>query len=443
MSEKLIKALGDQVEQLGEQLDVSVKNAEKNINKNVDDKIKGVKDELTIEVKAAKDEATKAVTEVKANEEEISGVKGKLQSIEVKFDELDKKLNTSRIFQQEEQKGVSFGEALAKEVEAKQEEIALFADGRSKRLELILKDINKKAVADFSAANLTGSTNWGAQARQGIIMAPNVGTHVRQLLPVSPAGPGTDYYFMRENGAGEGSIAFTAEKGATAATTQATGLKPQFDLDLVEASVKFETLAGWMAISRRAMKNIPGLMSFLNRRVPEKMMDAEDAAILYGNGTSPNIKGILTSGNYVAGSAAGATVLVEKIINDLSTFEDTYRRNATGIAMRPADYYTFFKNKSAGSGEYDLPQGVVFVNGVLYILGIPVAKVHALNANDYVIGDWNNGAELLIQESMRIEFFEQDGTNVRTNQVTLRVEETVALPVYGPDYFMLGDSAAA
>jgi HK97 family phage major capsid protein len=182
---------------------------------------------------------------------------------------------------------------------------------------------------------------------------------------------------------------------------------------------------------------------FLKRRVHEKLMDVEDAQILYGDGTSPNIKGILTAGNFTAGSGVGATALVEKIITDLSTFEDTYKRIATGIAMRPADYYGFFLKKASGSGEYDLPQGVNFVNGVLYILGVPVAKTTALTANDYIVGDFQNGAELLVQESMRIEFFEQDGTNVRTNQVTLRVEETIALPVSGSDYFLKGSSALA
>ena len=424
-------------------MEISVKNAETNINRNVDEKIKNVKSELSGEITATKEETTKVVESVKGIDDDLSKVKGQLQTLQVKADETDKRITSSKFFQQEEQKGVSFSEALTKAVEEKTGEILEFSKGHSKRVVLELKDINKKAVADLSTGNLSGTTNWGAQARAGIVMAPNTRTHIRNLIPVSPAGPGTDFYFMRENGTGEGSIAFTSEKKAAAATTQATGLKPQFDLDLIESSVKFETLAGWMPISRKAMNNIPGLMSFLNRRVPEKLMDAEDQGILYGDGNSPNIKGILTSGNFVAGSAAGTTVLIEKIINDLSTFEDTYNRTATGIVMRPADFYSFFKNKASGSGEYDLPQGVVFVNDTLYILGVPVTKVRALTTGDYVIGDFVDGAELLVQESMRLEFFEQDGTNVRTNQVTLRVEETVALPVYGSDYFMKGSSASA
>lgn len=257
-------------------------------------------------------------------------------------------------------------------------------------------------------------------------------THVRSLLPTRSFGPATDYYFMRENGEGEGALTPVAE----------SALKPQIDLDLVEASVKFETIAGWLLTSRKAMLNIPGFVGFLQARLPEKLMDVEDAQILYGTGVSPQIKGILTAGNFTAGSGAGAIVLAEKIINDISLLEDTHKRIANGIVVRPAQFFSFFKNKAAGSGEYDLPQGFQFVNGILYALGIPVAKTTALATNDYVVGDFQRGAELLIQEAMRIEFFEQDATNVRTNQVTVRIEETISLPVYGDNYFVKGSSAA-
>jgi HK97 family phage major capsid protein len=239
---------------------------------------------------------------------------------------------------------------------------------------------------------------------------------------------------MKQAAAGEGSIAFTSE----------TGTKPQFDEDLVEASVKIETLAGWARITRKVMNNVPGFMQFLNSRMVERLLKAEDAAILYGDGVSPNIKGILTAGNFTA-STSTATILVEKIIDDMAKLEDTAEREANIIWLRPQHYYGFFKNKASGSGEYDLPQNVVITNGQLYISGVLAVPTTALLINtaptpdtaDYVVGDVN-GAAFLVQESMRIEIFEQDGTNVRENKITVRIEETVALPVYGSDYFIKG-----
>lgn len=326
----------------------------------------------------------------------------------------------------------SFFDHLKETVEASHDDIQKFANKETKRLTLDIK-----AVADFSTANVTGGSVWGAQYRPGIIENPNQIGHIRDVLQISPAGPGTDYYFMRENGAGEGAPAPTAEKQAAAAVSQATGLKPQFDIDLIESSVKFEIISGFMLLSRKSMQNIPGLLSFLNRRVPQKLMDVEDAQILYGNGTSPNLKGITHADNSVD-STSTADVLAEAIIDDIALLEDTYKRMASRILLRPLDYHGFFKNKASGSGEYDLPRNVTFVNGVLFIGGVPAFKTTALNSGTYIVGDFANGAELLIQNAMRLEFFEQDSTNVRTNQVTLRIEEVVALPVFGGDYFING-----
>jgi len=253
-----------------------------------------------------------------------------------------------------------------------------------------------------------------------------------EILPGGTIGPGNSFTFMREVGVGEGNIAPVAE-GA---------MKPQFDLDLEEATVQVETIAGWMRVTRKAMSNIPGFISYLQRRLPQKFRNVLDQQILYGSGTTPNLKGILTAGNFTASTATISLPLVEKIILDVSRLEDAFERDANFIAMRPSAYYSFFLNKASGSGEYDLPQGVTIVGGRLSFLGIPAYPTTALSATDYIVGDME-GAQLLTQESMRIEFFEQDGTNVRENKVTVRIEGNFALPVYGSDYFIKGTTATA
>ncbi|HEU4903169.1 MAG TPA: phage major capsid protein [Flavisolibacter sp.] len=291
--------------------------------------------------------------------------------------------------------------------------------------------IELKAVADMSTSNVTG-TLYGQLARPGIIANPNRKVHMRDLLPGGNIGPGNTYTFMKENGEGEGAIAPVAE-GAT---------KPQIDLDLIEATVNIETIAGWLRVTRKAMNNIPGFVSFLQARLPEKMLKAEDNLILNGDGVSPNIKGIQVSGNYTAATASQAAAKVEQLLLSIGQLEGM-DREATGIVLNTADYYALLTNKAAGSGEYDLPQVVTLTSdGVLRILGIPVVHTTAQTADKYLVGDFRQGAQFLIQEGMRIEFFEQDGTNVRENKITVRIEETVALPVYGATYFVYGDFTA-
>lgn len=322
----------------------------------------------------------------------------------------------------------SFGNVLEKEMLSKADDIAKF-----ERKEIKSFSLELKAVGDMSTANVTGGNRYGQLMADGIRMNPNRKVHMRDILPGGSIGPGNSFTFMRENGNGEGDPAPVAE-GA---------LKPQFDLDLIESTVQIETIAGWLRISRKMLNNVPGMISYLQQRLPEKFLRVLDAQVLYGNGTTPNLKGILTAGNFVNSGATASAPLIEKIIEDISLLEDTYERDANGILFRPKDYYSFFLNKAAGSGEYDLPQGVTFVNGQLYVLGIPAWASTAINSPDYVVGDFDMGAQLLTQEGMRIEFFEQDGTNVRENKVTVRIEGNYALPVYGPDYFIKGNSTVS
>ena len=405
------------------QLEDLKKSLETSLEQKAENKIKAAEEKLEAVEKSLKELNEKPATvtpdEIKEMKENIAATIKALDIVQVRM---------KNNMPSEDKKPEPFEQQLKSAIENSYDNIQKMIRKEKKSF-----DIELKAVGTVTTANVTGSTTWGAQRAPGIIQDPSRKTHIRSLMDVLPAGPGTDFYFMRENGAGEGAPAPTAE-GAT---------KPQFDIDLVEASVKFETIAGWMSISRKALNNVIGLTAFLQSKLPEKLLRAEDAQVLYGDGTSPNLKGILTSGNFVASTATLASALIEKIITDISVLEDSYERSATGILLRPKDYYSFFLNKASGSGEYDLPQGVSFVGDQLRILGVPVATSTALTAPDYVVGDFANGADIMQQESMRIEFFEQDSDNVRKNLITVRIEETIALPVYGGNYFIKGTTATS
>lgn len=329
----------------------------------------------------------------------------------------------------------TFEQVIGDAVLEKTDEIEKFFRKETKGFDIKLKAFDQmsvKTVGDMSTGNVTGGSRYGQQFAPNIIERPYRAVHIRDLISVSPAGPGNTFTFMKENGAGEGAIAPTAE----------TGTKPQIDKDLIEATVNFEVIAGILRFTRKVMNNVPGFISWLQRRLPEDLMNIEDAQILYGDGVSPNLKGIGTAGNFtLAHSSPAVPGLSEKLIDALSQLEDANERYATGIVVRPAAYYNFFKNKASGSGEYDLPRNFVFVGNRLFVSGIPVIPTTAVTAGDFFVGDWVNGAELFVQESMRLEFFEQDVDNVSKNKITLRIEETVALPVYGSDYFIKGTDA--
>lgn len=316
----------------------------------------------------------------------------------------------------------SFGDMLNDGLKEKTDDLAKFTRKEIREFGFQLKATDMTFAYAFASANHSVNTT-----RPGMVMLPNRKVHMRQLIPTGTMD-GSSFTFLRE----------VAGVGTVAAWNEATGTKAQFDLKMEEKTIPNEYIAGWLRMSKKLLDDVKGLTSYLNMRLPEKLMKAEDEAILTGDGTSPNISGITYAGNFTAG-ADTAAVTVERLIDAITQLEEL-DRDATAAMVRPAVYGELYKNKAAGSGEYDLPGNVTFTNGTLYVGGVPVFATTAMLANKYILGDFQKGIQILVREAPSIVFAYEDGTNIRENKVTVRIEERIALPIYGSEYFIYGST---
>jgi HK97 family phage major capsid protein len=394
---------------------------------------------MELEIKAQLESAVKAIdgfaAKMKQNGEDIekanslvSEVKSQLANVTTKS-ELDEKVASfqkqiddlaTREKNSTPKAAKSFNAELAEQMANHTDKFANMKKGQSFDFEI-------KAVGDMTFANNFSTADASvAFVRPGIIELPKRKLHVRELLQGGGMGAKSTFDYVKEI-AGEGAPAAAAE-GAT---------KSQFDLDLEEVSVKAEWIAGFIKISRNMLDDVTGMTTFLGSRLPELLLRTEDAQILSGTGTSPQLKGIMTAGNFTAASGA-ATIDVEQLVQAISQLE-SLDREANGILLNPADYYAIMLTKASGSGEYDFPELVKIENGQLFIAGVPVYKSTAMTVDKFLVGDWRMGANLIFREPAKVQFFYEDGTNAQQNKVTVRIEERVALPVYGNDYFILGD----
>lgn len=314
----------------------------------------------------------------------------------------------------------TFNSMLMDGIKENEDKIRTLKKGQSVSFEM-------KAVADMTFANnFSTADNSVTTVRPGIIELPKRKLHIRQLLQGGTMG-GSNFAYVKEV-AGEEAPETVAEGAA----------KNQFDLDFQEAEVKAEYIAGYIRMSKKMLDDVTGMTTFLQSRLMEKLLRVEDDQILNGDGTSPNLSGITDSGNFTA--ASGGTIDVEQLVYAISQLENL-DREANGILLNPSDYWRIALTKGATSGDYSLPSGIVTVGegGILRIGGVPVYRSTAVTVDKFIVGDWVMGANLLTREAPRVEFFYEDGNNVTKNQVTVRVEERVAMPIYGNDYFIYGD----
>lgn len=399
--------------------------------------ISGLEKSLT-EYKSATDAALNEVKEqlkvvgttegaAKAMEEKLNGkiaeVETKLKAVDEYTQAIEQKMKEGKSLNPAEQK--HFNQLLGETLKAKWDEISKFKErklGRSMKFDL-LEDQEQKVMT------ITGNVqDWGASfttVQTGIRTLPNRKVHMRELIPLGTMSTSTLTY-MREIG--------TTGVPAPWAVGDGTTAKPEVSMNFQEVTVPAEYIAAWVLISRKMLDDMDALRSYLQMRLMEMYLKAEDAQILNGNGTSPQIEGILSVAT-PANSTTGPNI--ERLVYAASQLESS-DYTATGYILHPAAYYNIALNKATGSGEYDLPGIVVVQNGQLYVAGIPVYKTTAIAANTYIVGDWQLGCQFFIREQPTIEFADQDRDNFIKNLITVRIEGRAALAIYRAEAFVYG-----
>jgi len=321
-------------------------------------------------------------------------------------------------------KGISFTEALNKGIDEHEEAILKFGQKKGAAVQFELK-----AVGDMGLSSISNLTTANVQTAPGIVMLPNRNVHMRDVLATGRMSTSL-YNFLKEIGF-DGSIGVWQEN---------SGAKPQFDVRYTEASAPSQFIAGYVKISRKSLDDIPALKSSLAARLLQKYLDAEDTQILSGTGANGQLLGLYASANSIA-YVPGRTKSVEMLVDAMSVVEEL-NHNVDGVLLRPRGYNDILLSQSSGStsGIYSLPGlGMVSMqNNQLNIAGAPVWKSTAQVDNTFLTGDFDKGAMLLFREDPIVEFFEQDGDNVKNNQITVRVEGRVALPVFYSDAFIHG-----
>ena len=373
----------------------------------------GIKSEVNGAIESAKADNASALESVKA---ELEATKASISVVKDEIEKMEAKKNRIKM-NQTEVKG--FNATLADAIENNSDSLAKLARGEQKRSSFIL---DTKAVGNMTeAVNLTGDIT--RQYANQVYALPSRKVHLRSLLPIGTINQGL-FTFPYESGG----------EGAPAAQVQGSS-KAQVDFDITMKDAAAQYIAGYVRISRQMLDDIPAMTSFLQSRLLEKYLIAEDAQILSGDGTAPNLQGILG----VATAATGAaTVDVEQLVQAIAQLESS-NYSATGILVNPTDWAAIMNTKNTNSA-YTLPAStVVTTDGSVSIAGIPLYKSTAIAVDKFLVGDWSMGAQIMQNQGISVQFSEMDGDNFTKNLITVRVEARIALPIYYAGAFVYGD----
>lgn len=366
--------------------------------------------------------AGQAVASATGTADEV--LKGEIKNIEQKFAELHGRFDSVEVNLQKATSGLSkksFADALA-------------AGVKTGALEALVKGNARSASFEVKAGDMTTANNFTgevipAQYVPGIKYDPTRPVHVRQLIPQGSTSSDV-IRFVKET---------AYDNGASTKAEGATLNESDFDLTAFDANVR--KIGTYFRISEEMLADTPQLVSYLAARAPEKLLTVEDTQLLSGNGTAPNLSGIITDATaFAAGAFADAVNAANEFdvltvaINQLALVN--YRPDY--IMLNPTDFHKILLLK-ATTNEYLKDQ--VYMGLQPQFLGIPVVINTAIPAGDYLVGNFALGTQMWVRENLSLEFFREDGTNVRDGFVTVRLVERIALSNYLPLAFVTGDFA--
>lgn len=357
-----------------------------------------------------------------------SVLKGEINNLTTKFNErmdeieVNNKKNFDSLISQKEDK--SFKGGLIKSINDGALESLKNGMSRSARFEL---KADMTMNADFSGEVVP------ADRVPGYKFDPTRAVHIRSLIPQGSTTSDV-VRFVKESGYSDGSA--PKAEGATLGQT---------DFDMAADNNTVEKIGAYLRISEEMLADTPQLTSYISNRVPAKLLAKEDDQILNGTGVSPQLSGITVDAadfDESSGAAFYQSIdnanefdVIVAALNQLALSE----YSADKIILHPTDFHKILLLKDS-QNRYLKDQ--VYAGLQPTFMGVPVILNTALAAGSFLLGNFSQGTQLWIRDNLSVEFFREDGTNVRDGFVTVRCVERVALTNYLPNSFVYGDSFA-
>lgn len=291
--------------------------------------------------------------------------------------------------------------------------------------------MNFKAVGDM---NLTANIGAGwassiAGLSNTILTDPFRQVHLRDLLRSSTIEQNGVFKFAKKTG-GEGAAAIQTE-GAS---------KAQVDYDFTISEVTPKTIAAYSKISKQMLSRLTWLQSFVSTQMVQDLLNVEDT-LLYDYAGTGAFAGLYESASTYtpSGTVVTASNRWDKLANAIAQLK-ALRFAPSAILVNPIDEMELLINKESGAG-YSHPS--LLTGQRISIAGVPVIATDIVTANTFHVADFNKAAELLFEDNIMTEFAYEDGDNFTKNLVTVRVEESIALPIYFANAMLKGSFATA
>jgi HK97 family phage major capsid protein len=352
-----------------------------------------------------------AISELKSdNKSQIQELNLELETYSEIVKEQGATISQLKATQTSTNKKMSFGEQVEKSLISHSNEIALLETNHKPF------SFQVKAVGDMlTAAYTTGAVGITAYDNE-------FGAAVRRRAMIQ------DVIRRRRFAGAYVSWADYANNEGGAGTQTEGGAKTQADFELVESTMKMQTLNSYITVSRQALADVPYIVDSINTELMDLVNLRVEDQVLTGVGTGTNLKGIQTYAT--AWTATGYLVdlvisptIYDVVVNGIAQVAAA-NHYPTHVIMNPIDVAKMLSTSRATDGVYLNPsfvaQGSSLVGRIGYIQGVEILSTNACSANKLYVIDANK-CNFAVREEMNITMG-LNSDNFTKNLVTILAE---------------------
>lgn len=228
------------------------------------------------------------------------------------------------------------------------------------------------------------------------------------------------------------SIVFMEETTFTNAAVEVAegAAKPEATLALTERTEPVRKIAVWIPVTDEQLADVAQARSYIENRLGFMVRQRLDSQLLVGDGTAPNISGILDRVG-IQTQAKGADPSPDAVYKGMTKVRSIAFSEPNAAVFHPNDWQDIRLLRTA-DGIYIW--GAPYDSGVDRIWGIRVVVTTAMTENTGLVGDFNQ-AELVMRSGVDLAITDSHASLFISNQLVVRAELRAALAVYRPAAF--------
>lgn len=274
-----------------------------------------------------------------------------------------------------------------------------------------------------------GDTNVPPDRKPGVVSGAFQPMTLEAFLPSMPTS--------------SNAVEFTKEASFTnsAAESAEGSAKAESALTWSLVNMPVSTVAHWIKISRQLAADNAALAAYVDTRMRYGVNLKVEQQLVAGDGTAPNISGILDAGNFtahgIANAALGSTLKKLVLIRQIMAASWAAGFPADGILLNPADWATIeieLMTTAAGQTLYSVSEG-----GQPRLFGVPVIQSVGMTADNVAVGAFAQAYMVYNREGVVVEMSDSDSDNFTKNLITIRAERRLALATERPAAVRAGD----